>query len=156
MAIQQDLKPPPRDSDDDMDDLEEPRRRAWGAIASVVLALALVFVGYQWNQAASRAETLAAQVTTLRADADAQRLRAEDLQRQAEEVQKRLVAMGAERDTLVERVASLEKAAAARERAVARAAAQRPRGRSVATAPSKPRATPVSTRVGSSRVKRAP
>ena len=56
-TIQQELKPLPRETaDDDMDEMyeEEPRRRAWGAIASVILALALVFVGYQWNQAATR------------------------------------------------------------------------------------------------------
>jgi hypothetical protein len=60
-TIQQELKPLPRETpDDDMDEMyeEEPRRRAWGAIASVILALALVFVGYQWNQAATRAEAL--------------------------------------------------------------------------------------------------
>ena len=62
-------EPQPRETpEDDMDDMYEegPRRRAWGAIASVVLALALVFVGYQWNQTASRAEALGAQVNGLR------------------------------------------------------------------------------------------
>ena len=90
---------------------EEPRRRAWGAIASVVLALALVFVGYQWNQAASRAEALGAQVNGLRAEAETQRLRAEDAQRQVDMIQKRLVAISAEKETLAERIVSLEKAA---------------------------------------------
>ena len=70
---QQELKPQPRETpDDDLDEMyeEEPRRRAWGAIASVVLALALVFVGYQWNQAATRAEAVGAQVNGLRAEAE--------------------------------------------------------------------------------------
>ena len=86
-TIQQELKPLPRETpDDDMDEMyeEEPRRRAWGAIASVILALALVFVGYQWNQAATRAEALGAQVSGLRAEAETQRLRAEDAQRQVD------------------------------------------------------------------------
>ena len=99
-----------------MDDMyeEEPRRRAWGAIASVVLALALVFVGYQWNQTASRAEALGAQVNGLRAEAETQRLRAEDAQRQVDVIQKRLAAMSAEKDSLAERIAMLEKAGARR------------------------------------------
>ena len=105
-------EPQPRETpEDDMDDMyeEEPRRRAWGAIASVVLALALVFVGYQWNQTASRAEALGAQVNGLRAEAETQRLRAEDAQRQVDVIQKRLVAMSAEKDSLAERIAMLEK-----------------------------------------------
>jgi uncharacterized protein HemX len=120
-SMQQELKPQSREApDDDMDDLyeEEPRRRAWGAIASVVLALALVFVGYQWNQAAARAQALAAQVGALRAEAETQRLRAEDVQRQADGIQKRLVALTAEKESLTERIASLEKAA--QERAAAK------------------------------------
>ena len=90
---------------------EEPRRRAWGAIASVVLALALVFVGYQWNQAASRAETLGAQVNGLRAEAETQRLRAEEAQRQVDTIQKRLATLSSEKDPLAERLVALEKAA---------------------------------------------
>src|SRR5262245_17386700 len=81
MATQQELTPQPREiPEDDMDEMyeEEPRRRAWGAIASVVLALALVFVGCQRNQAATRAETLGAQVNGLRAEAEPRGLRAED------------------------------------------------------------------------------
>ena len=122
-TIQQELKPLPRESaDDDMDEMyeEEPRRRAWGAIASVILALALVFVGYQWNQAATRAEALGAQVNGLRAESETQRLRAEDAQRQVDVIQKRLAAMSAEKDSLTERIATLEKAATP-PRAVARA-----------------------------------
>ena len=109
---QQELKPQPRDTpDDDLDEMyeEEPRRRAWGAIASVVLALALVFVGYQWNQAATRAEAVGAQVNGLRAEAETQRLRAEDAQRQVDVIQKRLAAISAEKDSLAERIVSLEK-----------------------------------------------
>ena len=112
-TIQQELKPQPRETpEDDIDEMyeEEPRRRAWGAIASVVLALALVFVGYQWNQAATRAETLGAQVNGLRAEAETQRLRAEDAQRQVDTIQKRLVAMSADKDALAERLGALEKA----------------------------------------------
>src|SRR5262249_57808743 len=100
-TIQQELKPLPRETpDDDMDEMyeEEPRRRAWGAIASVILALALVFVGYQWNQAATRAEALGAQVSGLRAEAETQRLRAEDAQRQGDMIQKRLGAAAAEKE----------------------------------------------------------
>ena len=111
-TIQQELKPLPRETpDDDMDEMyeEEPRRRAWGAIASVILALALVFVGYQWNQAATRAEALGAQVNGLRAEAETQRLRAEDAQRQVDVVQKRLAAISAEKDSLAERIVALEK-----------------------------------------------
>ena len=111
-TIQQELKPQPRETpDDDLDEMyeEEPRRRAWGAIASVVLALALVFVGYQWNQAATRAEALGAQVNGVRAEAETQRLRAEDAQRQVDLIQKRLAAISAEKDSLAERIVTLEK-----------------------------------------------
>lgn len=143
-SIQQELTPQPREApDDDGDEMydEEPRRRAWGAIASVVLALALVFVGYQWNQAAARADALAAQVNALRAEAETQRLRAEDAQRQAEASQKRLVALTAERESLTERIASLERAA--QQRAVVKVERTRP---GAAAAPTRPRATPVATR----------
>jgi hypothetical protein len=154
-TIQQELKPPPRDADDDMDDMyeDEPRRRAWGAIASVVLALALVFVGYQWNQAASRAEALGAQVQGLRAEAETQRLRAEDAQRQVDAIQKRVAAISAEKDTLADRVVALEKAAESR--AVA-GKAEKPRpAKATAKAPAKrPAATPVSARPAGG--KRAP
>jgi hypothetical protein len=151
-SIQQELAPQPREApDDDMDEGydEEPRRHPWGAIASVVLALALVFVGYQWNQAAARADALAAQATALRAEAETQRLRAEDAQRQADLIQKRLVALTAERESLAERIASLEKAAQLR--AVAKAEKPRP---GVAAPAARPRATPVATRPGAPR--RAP
>jgi hypothetical protein len=148
-------EPQPRETpEDDMDDMyeEEPRRRAWGAIASVVLALALVFVGYQWNQTASRAEALGAQVNGLRAEAETQRLRAEDAQRQVDVIQKRLVAISAEKDSLAERMAMLEKAAPARPVA---AKAEKPRGtKATAATPSRPGATPVATR--SATTKRAP
>ena len=154
-TIQQELTPQPREMpEDDIDDVyeEEPRRRAWGAIASVVLALALVFVGYQWNQTASRAEALGAQVNGLRAEAETQRLRAEDAQRQVDVIQKRLVAISAEKDSLVERVAMLEKGAPARPVA---AKAEKPRGtKATAATPGRPGATPVATR--SAPTKRVP
>jgi len=150
-TIQQELKPQPRETpEDDIDEMyeEEPRRRAWGAIASVVLALALVFVGYQWNQAATRAETLGAQVNGLRAEAETQRLRAEDAQRQVDTIQKRLVAMSADKDALAERLGALEKAGSP----VAKA--ERPRAtKAAATTPARPRATPVATKPAA---KRAP
>ena len=144
-TIQQELKPQPT-PDDDMDEMyeEEPRRRAWGAIASVILALALVFVGYQWNQAATRAEALGAQVAGMRAEAETQRLRAEDAQRQVDVIQKRLAAISAERDLLADRIVALEKASSAR---VATGAAEKPKGtKATAAAPVRPKATPVATR----------
>jgi hypothetical protein len=148
-TMQQELKPQVPDSDDDMDEMyeEEPRRRAWGAIASVVLALALVFVGYQWNQAGTRAETLTAQVNGLRAEAETQRLRAEDAQRQVDVVQKRLAAISAEKDALAERVLTLEKSASARP-VVAKTdkAAKTTAKASTAGAPPRPKATPVASR----------
>lgn len=147
-------EPQPRETpEDDMDMYEEePRRRAWGVIASVVLALALVFVGYQWKQTASRAEALGAQVNGLRAEAETQRLRAEDAQRQVDVIQKRLVAMSAEKDSLAERMAMLEKAAPGRPVA---AKAEKPRGtKATAATPGRPGATPVATR--SATTKRAP
>jgi septal ring factor EnvC (AmiA/AmiB activator) len=149
-TIQQELKPLPRESaDDDMDEMyeEEPRRRAWGAIASVILALALVFVGYQWNQAATRAEALGAQVNGLRAESETQRLRAEDAQRQVDVIQKRLAAMSAEKDSLTERIATLEKAATP-PRAVARAekTEKAKTTKAVASTSGRPRATPVAGR----------
>jgi hypothetical protein len=144
-TIQQELKPQPT-PDDDMDEMyeEEPRRRAWGAIASVILALALVFVGYQWNQAATRAEALGAQVAGIRAEAETQRLRAEDAQRQVDVIQKRLAAISAERELLADRIVVLEKASSAR---VATGAAEKPKGtKATAAAPVRPKATPVATR----------
>jgi len=146
-TIQQELKPQPRETpDDDMDEMYEegPRRRAWGAIASVVLALALVFVGYQWNQAATHAEALGTLVNSLRAEAETQRLRAEDAQRQVDLLQKRLAAISAEKDSLAERIANLEKASPSR---AAAARAEKPRvTKATAAAPIRPKATPVATR----------
>ena len=149
---QQELKPQPRETpDDDLDEMyeEEPRRRAWGAIASVVLALALalVFVGYQWNQAATRAEALGAQVNGLRAEAETQRLRAEDAQRQVDLVQKRLAAISAEKDSLADRIVALEKSSAARPVAAKAEKTDKPKATKVATAaPTRPKATPVATK----------
>ena len=147
-TIQQELTPQP--PEDDLDEMyeEEPRRRAWGAIASVVLALALVFVGYQWNQAASRADTLGAQVNGLRAEAETQRLRAEEAQRQVDTIQKRLATLSSEKDLLAERLVSLEKAETPR--AVAKTEKPRP-AKATAAAPTRPRATPVGTRPASKR-----
>ena len=151
---QQELKPQPRETpDDDLDEMyeEEPRRRAWGAIASVVLALALVFVGYQWNQAATRAEAVGAQVNGLRAEAETQRLRAEDAQRQVDVIQKRLAAVSAEKDSLAERIVSLEKTAASKS-TVAKVEKQPEKPKTTtkaaaaAPAPVRPKATPVATR----------
>jgi hypothetical protein len=142
-TIQQELKPQPT-PDDDMDEMyeDEPRRRAWGAIASVILALALVFVGYQWNQAATRAEALGAQVAGMRAEAETQRLRAEDAQRQVDVIQKRLAAISAERELLADRIVALEKASSAR----VATGAEKPKGKATAAAPVRPKATPVATR----------
>jgi hypothetical protein len=150
-TTQQELKPLPRETpDDDMDEMyeEEPRRRAWGAIASVILALALVFVGYQWNQAATRAEALGAQVNGLRAEAETQRLRAEDAQRQVDVIQKRLAAVSAEKDSLGERIATLEKAAASRPAVakVEKTEKAKPAKTVAASAPARPKATPVAAR----------
>jgi chromosome segregation ATPase len=116
---------------------EEPRRRPWGAIVSVVLALAVIFVGYQWQQAAAREHMLRSQAHALRADAETLRLRADEAQREIEGLQKRLAAAGAERTSLVERVAALERQAQERAAAIARAAEQRGPARERA------RATPV-------------
>ena len=57
--IQQELRPevaPPASEDVDEIYEEGPRRRPWGTLASLVLALALFLVAYQWSQAASRTE----------------------------------------------------------------------------------------------------
>ncbi len=116
---------------------EEPRRRPWGAILSVALALAVIFVGYQWQQAAAREHTLRSQVHALRADAETLRLRAEEAQREVEGLQKRLAALTAERTALTERVAVFEKQEKERQAAAQRAAEQR------AAAREKARATPV-------------
>lgn len=151
-TIQQELKPQRETPDDDMDEMyeEEPRRRAWGAIASVVLALALVFVGYQWNQAATRAEALGAQVNGLRAEAETQRLRAEDAQRQVDLVQKRLAAISAEKDSLADRIVAIEKSSAARPVAAKAEKTDKPKATKVANAaPTRPKATPVATKPAS-------
>ena len=157
-TIQQELKPLPRETaDDDMDEMyeEEPRRRAWGAIASVILALALVFVGYQWNQAATRAEALGTQIGGLRAEAETQRLRAEDAQRQVDVIQKRLAAISAEKDSLSERIATLEKAAAAPRATVAKAekTEKAKTTKAVASGSARPKATPVASRATTKTVK---
>lgn len=138
---------PVQTPEEELDELyeEEPRRRAWAAIVSVVLALAVIFVGYQWNQAAGREAALAVQARGLRADGEMLRLRAEDAQRQVETLQKRVAAMTAEKAGLVDRVAALEKAA--QERAVAAARApERERARAAARERARERVTPVVAR----------
>ena len=146
MPIQQELKPAVAPAAaDDVDEIYEegPRRRAWGTIASVVLALALFFVGYQWSQAQSRAELYSAQLGTVRAEAETQRIRAEDAQRQVDDLQKRLGALTTEKDQLMDRVAALEKTARDR---VAQVKEPPPRAKTVAARPGHPRATPVSSK----------
>jgi hypothetical protein len=137
MAIQQELKPqtpspPPSQSEEELDEFyeDEPRPRSWGAIASVVLALALVFVGYQWNQAAGRERLLASQVTALRADAEGLRLRADEAQRYVDGLQRRVTAISTEKEALAERLATLEKSA--QQRAVAARETSRVRATPVA------------------------
>jgi hypothetical protein len=110
----------------------------------MVLALALVFVGYQWNQTATRAETLGAQVNGLRAEAETQRLRAEDAQRAVDMIQKRLAAISAEKDSLAERIVSLEKGAPPRPVAAKVEKGKAPKA--TAAAPVRPKVTPVATR----------
>jgi septal ring factor EnvC (AmiA/AmiB activator) len=146
MPIQQELRPEVTSAaGDDADELYEdrPRRRRWGTIASVVLALALFFVGYQWSQAQSRAELLSAQLGSVRTEAETQRLRAEDAQHQVDGLQKRLASLAAEKDQLTDRVASLERTARDR---VAQIRESPPRPKTVATRPVRPRATPVATK----------
>ncbi len=117
---------------------EEPRRRPWGAITSVVLALAVIFVGYQWHQATAREQTLASQVHAIRAEAETMRLRAEEGQRDLEMLQKKVASLSAEKAALGERVAALERvaeerAAALRAAELKSAAAARDRARERAT-----------------------
>jgi uncharacterized protein YlxW (UPF0749 family) len=119
---------------------EEPRRRPWAAITSVVLALAVIFVGYQWHQATAREQVLASQAHAIRAEAETLRLRAEEGQRDLETLQKKVAALSAERAALGERVAALEKIAEERAAALrateqksAAAAAARDKGRERAT-----------------------
>jgi hypothetical protein len=152
MAIQQELpQGPPRPSEADTDDVydEEPRRRPWGAVTSVVLALALVFVGYQWHQASGREQALGAQIGALRAEAEAQRLRAEEVRAQSDGLQKRLAALGVEKESLAERLTAMERAAESR--AAATREARRSKSKVVAReAPRAPRtsATPVAATTG--------
>jgi uncharacterized protein HemX len=111
MPIQQELKVESPDEPPDDVYEEEPRRRPWAAFANVVLALALIVVGYQWNQAVSHEQALESQVRALRVDAESQRLRAEETQRQLAEAQKRLAALSAERTALEERIGALGRVA---------------------------------------------
>jgi hypothetical protein len=158
MAIQQELTaqvpPPPAEDGEELYD-DELRRRPWGAITSVVLALALVFVGYQWHQASGREQAITTQVGSLRAEAETQRLRAEEAQRQTEGLQRRLTAMAADKDALTERIVALERAADAKPAAAKTASAReaKPAAKKTTvvakeketTPPSSVKATPVST-----------
>jgi hypothetical protein len=148
MAIQEELRV--QTPDEELEELyeEEPRRRPWAALTSVVLALAVIFVGYQWHQAAGREQALASQAHALRAETESHRLRAEEAHRDAEGLQKKVAALGAEKAALAERVVALEKAAQERstaERAAAEKAAARTADAKAQPASSraKPRATPV-------------
>jgi hypothetical protein len=134
-----DASPPPEDLDDLYED--EPRRRSWAAVASVVLSLAVIFVGYQWHQAAGREHVLATQLQALRADAETVRLRADEAEREVEALQKRLAAAGAEKAALSERVVGLERAAQERASVTSRVP-DRARERAAGVR-AKPRATPV-------------
>ncbi len=139
MAIQEELRAPT--PDEELEELyeEEPRRRPWAALTSVVLALAVIFVGYQWHQAAGREQTLVSQAHALRAEAETLRLRADEAQREVEGLQKKIAALGAEKAALAERIAALERTA--QERAAAlRAAEER---RTAARERLRGRATPV-------------
>jgi hypothetical protein len=147
MAIQEEFKT--QAPDEELEEMyeEEPRRRPWAALTSVVLALAVIFVGYQWHQASGREQAMASQAHALRAETETHRLRAEEAHREAEGLQKRVAALGAEKAALSERIVALEKAA--QERATAdRAAAERAAARAaeVKSAPPSSRArtaTPV-------------
>ncbi len=143
---QQELRPQtPAPQDEDTDELyeEEPRRRGWGTIGSVVLALALVFVGYQWHQATGRAALLASQVNALRAEAETQRLRAEDAQRQVDGLQRRAAALNTEKEALAERVAAFERT---RERAAVAREGTRGGAGAVGREATRARVTPVAAK----------
>jgi hypothetical protein len=144
MAIQEELKP--QTAEEPLEDLyeEEPRRRPWAAIACVMLTLGLIFVGYQWNQAATREQALSQQVRGLRVDAESQRLRVEEAQRQLGEAQKRLSAISAEKSGLEERVALLERAA--KERVTAKGGDRERPAATVAKEAPRPRAVPVAAK----------
>jgi hypothetical protein len=145
MAIQEELKP--QIPEEPLEDLyeEEPRRRPWAGIACVGLVLGLVFVGYQWNHAASREQALASQVRALRVDAESQRLRAEEVQRQFADAQKRLTALAAEKSTLEERIVVLERSS--KERVTAKAPErERPPASAAAKDPPKERVVPVAAK----------
>jgi uncharacterized protein YoxC len=146
MAIQEELKV--QTPEEELDELyeDEPRRRPWGAIMTVLLALAVIFVGYQWHQAAAREQALASQAHGIRAEAEALRLRADEAQRDVEGLQKKVAAMGAERAALGERVAMLEKAVQERAtalRATTLRAAEEKRAAGAARERTRERATPV-------------
>jgi chromosome segregation ATPase len=139
MAIQEEFKT--QAPDEELEEMyeEEPRRRPWAALTSVVLALAVIFVGYQWHQASAREQTLGGQAHALRAEAESLRLRLEEAQRDVDGLQKKVAALGAEKVALGERIVGLEKAAqehqaalrAAEQKSAAAAAAARERARAV-------------------------
>jgi hypothetical protein len=146
MAIQEELRA--QTPEEELEELyeEEPRRRPWAALTSVVLALAVIFVGYQWHQASGREQTLASQAHALRAETETHRLRAEEAHREAEGLQKRVATLGAEKAALAERIVALEKAAQERataERAAADRAAARAETKTPPASRARTRATPV-------------
>jgi septal ring factor EnvC (AmiA/AmiB activator) len=146
MAIQEELRA--QTPEEELEELyeEEPRRRPWAALTSVVLALAVIFVGYQWHQASGREQTLASQAHALRAETETHRLRAEEAHREAEGLQKRVATLGAEKGALAERIVALEKAAQERataERAAADRAAARAETKTPPASRARTRATPV-------------
>jgi chromosome segregation ATPase len=140
--IQQELKAQtPEDELDELDE-EEPRRRPWGAILSVTLALAVIFVGYQWHQASAREQTLGGQAHALRAEAESLRLRVDEAQREVDGLQKKVAALGAEKAALGERIVGLERAAQEHQAAL-RAAEQKSAAATAAAARERARAVPV-------------
>ena len=130
---------------------EEPRRRAWGAIASVVLAPRAGLRRVPVEPGRDPRRGGGAQVNGLRTEAETQRLRAEDAQRQVDVIQKRLAAISAEKDSLAERIVSLEKAAGVEARGgegreAGEAEESTTKATAAAPAPVRPKATPVATR----------
>jgi uncharacterized protein YlxW (UPF0749 family) len=122
MAIQQELSVPVPEEEIAEVYEDEARSRPWAAIASMVLAVAVIFVGYQWHQATSREQALANQAQALRAEVESMRLRAEDAKRQVAEFQQRAAALATEKTALEERVATMEKATRDRQTAAAKPA----------------------------------
>jgi len=139
--IQQELKA--QTPEEELEELyeEEPRRRPWGAILSVVLALSVIFVGYQWHETSSREQILGGQAHALRVEAESLRLRTDEAQREVEGLQKKVAALTAEKAALGERIAGLERAA--QEQLAALRVAEQKNAAAAAAAREKARAVPV-------------